>query len=153
MSEQKHPGGRPTIYDPIFIEKVDEYLEQSQDEWDEFHKTRGINSDGYERIVKVRLPSREAFSDFIEVSLDALADWEKLYPEFGGALRKIDKEQKKRLMNEGLANNYNPTIAKLLLSANHGMREKSDQDITSKGEQIGSVDQVIAAMEASRSKA
>lgn len=135
------PAGAPTIYEDNFIDKVDEYLEQSQDEWDEFHKTRGVASDGYERIVKVRLPSREGFSSFIEVSVDALADWEIKYPEFGGALRKIDKEQKQRLMNEGLANNYNPTIVKLLLSANHGMAERTD----SKNEHIGTLGLTIVS--------
>lgn len=120
---------RPTIYEEGFIEKVDEYLKASKDVWDEFHKTRGVNSDGYERTLTVKLPSREGFAKHIDVSHDALSDWEKKFPEFGVALRKIDSEQKERLINEGLGNNYNPTISKLLLSANHGVVEKQDLGI------------------------
>lgn len=120
------PAGRPPEYDSAFIDKVDVYLQENQDVWEEFHKTRGEKSDSYERIVKVKLPSREGFAKFIGYSVDALADWEVEHEEFGGALKKIDAEQKTRLINEGLAGNYNPVISKLLLSANHGMRDKAD---------------------------
>lgn len=132
----KLPGGRPTEYEPSFVGKVDEYLKESQDKWTEFHKTRGLKSDSYDRVVEVKLPSREGFADFIGKSTDAFLDWEELYPEFGVALGKIEREQKKRLINEGLAGNYNPVIAKLLLSANHGLAEKSEHDHTSKGEKL-----------------
>lgn len=133
--EEEGGPGRPSEYDPAFISKVDEYLKQSQDEWTEFHKTRGEKSDSYERVVKVKLPSREGFAQFIGKSVDALADWEKEHSEFGGALAKITIEQKDRLISEGLAGNYNPVIAKLLLSANHGMAEKTE----SKQEQSGTI--------------
>ena len=49
---------------------------------------------------------------------------------------KIKQEQKERLADNGLAGKYNPTIAKLILSANHDMREKVDTDVTSKGDKI-----------------
>ncbi len=127
------PAGRPSTYKEEYIKRVSDYLEQSVDIWDEFHKTRGLHSDGYERVVQVKLPSREGFSSFVGVSHDALSDWEKNYPEFGVALRKIDKEQKERLINEGLGDNYNSTIAKLLLSANHGVVEKQNVGITGNG--------------------
>lgn len=126
--------GRPTKYDPIFIDKVDEYLEQCQDEEDEFHRTRGEKSDSYERIIKVDLPSRDGFSQFINVHRDSLKEWSKLYPEFSAALDDIDVAQKKALINNGLAGTYNPTIAKLVLSANHGLREGTD--LTSNGQEI-----------------
>ena len=130
----KNPGGRPTKYDPKFCEKVNEYLEQEQDEWDEFHKVRGLKSDGFERTLTVHLPSREGFADFIGFSHDALSDWEVKFPMFGVALRKIDREQKRRLVENGLSGNYNPLIAKLVLAANHGMRDATD--VTSGGKPI-----------------
>lgn len=56
--------------------------------------------------------------------------------EFLGALNKIREEQRSRLINKGLSGQYNPVIAKLILSANHGMAEKTETDVTSKGKQI-----------------
>lgn len=126
MPKSSRPVGRPTQYDPSFVDKVDKYLAENQDEWSEFHKTRGDKSDSYEQVVKVKLPTREGFAQFIGKSTDAFLDWEREHPEFGGALRKIEMEQKQRLINEGLAGNYNPVIAKLLLSANHGMVDRTE---------------------------
>lgn len=130
------PAGRPTLYQTAFCAKVDEYIELTQDEWSEFHKTRGLSSDSYDRIVRVNLPSREGLAKFLGVSHDALSAWEREHDEFRVALAKLDAEQKSRLIQESLAGNYNPMIAKLVLSANHDMKEKSETDLTSKGEKI-----------------
>jgi hypothetical protein len=143
-------AGRPTIYDESFCSKVDEYIKTNQDVWSEFHKTRGEKSDSYDRIVKVNLPTRYGFAEFIGVSLTTIDTWEKQYPSFLGALQKIEQDQKKRLIEEGLSGNYNSTIAKLVLSANHGMRE--GQDLTSGGKEFGTLDTIIAACELARKK-
>lgn len=148
LVSEKHPGGRPSEYSPSFCEKVDEYLKENQDTWTEFHKTRGEKSDSYERIVKVKLPSFEGFARFIGKSHDALTDWAKENPEFGVALSKIKAEQKERLINEGLAGNYSPVISKLILSSDHGMREKSD--LTSDDKPIGTAEAIVAAIQAAR---
>lgn len=68
--------------------------------------------------------------------MGTLSEWEEEYPEFSRALSKIDKEQKERLINNGLSGDYNSTIAKLILSANHGMAEKTEQDIKTNGKEI-----------------
>ena len=135
--------GRPTVYDPAFVEKVHAYLRENQDEWSEFHKTRGEKSDSYEPVVKVKLPTVEGFARFIGVHKDTLYEWKCLYPDFSDALDKIVEEQRDRLINEGLAGNYNPLIAKLVLSANHGMGEKTETKSRI------SVDEIIRAQESS----
>ena len=128
--------GRPTDYEPKFCRKVDVYIGENQDIWTEFHKTRGIKSDSYDRVVEVKLPSRDGFAKYLGVVRQTLDNWSKEHEEFLDALERIDTEQKLRLQNEGLSGNYNPTISKLLLSANHGVIEKSETDVTSKGEKI-----------------
>lgn len=120
------PAGRPEEYKEEYISKVDEYIKENQDEYEEYHKTRGDKSDTFERIIKVKLPSVEGFAYYLDVSKKSLYNWSKEYPEFLHALGKIEKEQQKRLINGGLSGEYNSTIAKLILSANHGMREKTD---------------------------
>lgn len=118
--------GRPSEYDPAFCDAVDSYLALNQDEHDEFHKTRGVNSDGYERVIKVKLPTRDGLAVHIGCSTDALLNWERANPEFAVALQKLDTIQKQRLIENGLSGDYNPVIAKLLLGANHDIRDKSE---------------------------
>jgi len=131
--------GRPYEYDKKFIKKVDKYLKENKDEYEEFIKQS--NSDkGYEmydRKIKVKLPTLEGFAGYIGFTVQTLTNWSEENVEFLGALEKIMTEQKKRLINMGLSGEYNSTIAKLILSSNHGMREKTETDITSKGEKIG----------------
>jgi hypothetical protein len=111
----KHPGGRPSKYDPSFVQKVDEYLTKCKD------KKIGM------RGLEVKLPKREGFAIFLRVTRQTLDNWSKEHPEFFDALSKIDLEQKERLINSGLSGAYNPTIAKLVLSANHGMADKIEE--------------------------
>ena len=120
-------AGRPTEYKKEYIQKIQEYLADSQDEWDEFHKTRGDKSDSYERTVKVKLPSIEGFAKYIGVSRKSVYNWRDEHKDFAIALDEIDSEQKERVVNEGLAGNYSPVIAKLILSSNHGMKERVDE--------------------------
>lgn len=113
-------------YDPKFVQKVDEYLATCVDEEDEFHKTRGEKSDTFERTLKVHLPKVEGFALFIGVHKDTLYAWAKENDEFSDALQKIIVLQHNILVDNALSGNYNPLIAKLMLSHNHGYKEKSD---------------------------
>lgn len=117
-------GGRPTEYKEEYIDKVDEYLAVSVDKYDE-------------KKLKVSLPTMGGFSLFIDVSEKSLYNWRDEHPKFLQALSKIVKEQQKRLLDMGLSGEYNSTIAKLVLSANHGMREKSD--VTTNDDKISGV--------------
>lgn len=122
----KKTNGRPSKYDPMFISSVDDYLSSRTDSYDE-------------KKLTVSLPTVEDFAGFIGVNKTTLYEWSKVQPDFSNALSKILTEQQNRLINKGLSNEYNPTIAKLILSSNHGMREKSDTDITTGGEKMNSV--------------
>ncbi|MFA6897235.1 MAG: terminase small subunit [Patescibacteria group bacterium] len=121
-------AGRPTKFKKIFIKKVDEYLEECQDE--EIERVKQENAEkGYQMLehrLKVKLPTIEGFARFIGVNKTSLYEWEKNHEEFSNSLEKIKTEQKERLMNSGLSGDYNPTIAKLILSSNHDMHEKSE---------------------------
>jgi hypothetical protein len=136
--------GRPTKYLEEYNNKVDEYLELHQDK--ELEKVRLRSENGYEKIdyvLRVNLPTIEGFARFIGVNKTTLYEWDKKYPDFSNSLDKIRIEQQTRLINEGLAGNYNPTIAKLILSSNHGMREKTEQDITTGGKEINAINYIV----------
>jgi len=129
-----HPGGRPTKYTEDMPERVDAYLAECKVWWEEFHKTRGDKSDTYERILNVKLPMVEGFAEYIDVSKNTLYDWAKEYPKFSDALDRIIRQQHNMLAQGGIAGHFNPVITKLMLSNNHGYREKSD--VTSDNEAL-----------------
>lgn len=116
------PAGRPTLYDPSFCEKVDEYLSTATKE-------------------NMHMPKIESFALFLGVNKDTLYEWKAKYPEFSDALGKILTIQAERLIDDGIygGKEVNATIVKLLLQNNHGMREKTDTDVTSMGEKITNV--------------
>ena len=109
---EKKKRGRPTNYDPDFCNKVDEYLELCKDSKSELG-------------IKVQLPTFEGFMQFIDVPSRTFYDWKSQHEDFSQSLDKILFEQKQRLLNMGLSGDYNSTIAKLILSANHNMKEKN----------------------------
>lgn len=102
----KHAGGRPTKYDPAFINQIDEY----------------IATTGKEQMT---LPKREGFARYIGINIDTLVEWCKIHPEFSVAIKKIDELQKENLMDDGLygGKEVNSTMAIFLLKVNHGMVE------------------------------
>ena len=103
------PAGRPTLYDPSFVDKVDSYLENA---------TRD----------NMHLPKVESFATYLGVHKDTIYEWAKLYPEFSDALKKILTIQAERLIDDGIygGKEVNATIVKLLLQNNHGMKERND---------------------------
>lgn len=63
-------------------------------------------------------------------------EWASKHPEFSDSLEKLKKLQKSVLVQKSLSGEYNSTIAKLILSANHDMVEKKEIDHTTAGEPI-----------------
>jgi hypothetical protein len=117
---------RPSKYDRKYIKEVDKYLETRKDTVFKFVKTDGNKTTGYERLIDVKLPTIEGFALYLDITKKTLYNWRDKHPKFLHSLEKITKEQQKRLLDKGLSGQYNPTIAKLILSSNHGMRERSD---------------------------
>lgn len=101
--------GRPSKYDPSFIQVVDEYL-----------KTTGRE--------QTKLPKRVDVALILDVDEDTLNNWAKENPDFLGALTRVDMLQRSVLQDDGFygGKEVNPRMAQFLLSANHNMREKSD---------------------------
>jgi len=117
--ESKRPANRPYTYDKNFISDIDCYIQTA--------------------LTEEQIPSIEGFAIFEDragnsVTVRTLENWANREPEFFRALEKIKMYQKNELINKGLSGDYNSAIAKLILSANHGMRE--GKDITSDGKQI-----------------
>lgn len=88
----------------------------------------------YKTILKIKLPSVEGYAMFLGFSRRTLYNWADENKEFESSLDKIKAAQKQKLVEHGLDGSYNAAIARLILSTNHGMTERSD--ITSGGKAI-----------------
>ena len=113
--------GRPTTYSEEMLSKTNEYLLSCEDVEMEREGTRG-----FEYKLNVKLPTIEGLSVYLGVSRDSLYEWATKHKDFSDTLDSLRAEQADKLINNGLSGSYNSTIAKLMLSSNHGMREKSD---------------------------
>ncbi len=108
---------RPTKYTPKLVKKAQNYLETARDKPDFF-------------------PSIAGLSLQLEVTRDTIHTWikDKDKKKFSDTIAEIQALQETRLLEKGLNGTYNSTIAKLMLSSNHGYTERSDH--TSKGEKL-----------------
>ena len=122
--------GRPLKYEgEETIRKSKEYIEGCLDEVEK-------DKDGKVIDISANLPKAEGLAKKLGVRRETLYDWANKYPEFSNILEMVNQEQVERLINMGLSNKYNPTIAKLVL-AKHGYKESLDH--TSDGEKIETV--------------
>ena len=101
----KHAGGRPTKYLPESSDKVTEYMTNCE-------------LDG-------ELPTLAGLALYLDTTKTTVQNWRKQHPEFLTSLAKMLQKQQQMLINKGLNKDYNPLITKLILSANHGMSEKT----------------------------
>lgn len=114
-----HAGGRPTKYDPSFVQRVYDYLD-----------TVGREA--------TKLPKRVDIALMLDVDDDTITAWGNNHPEFLGALTRVDALQMGQLMDDGMygGKEVNARFAQFLLSANHNMAESTKSDITSAGEKL-----------------
>lgn len=116
MSKTKNPknlGGCPTKYTDDMPKRVLDWLKKTKDQ----------EIDGK---LNVDLPTVEYLTVVLGVDKQTLYNWEKKYSKFFDALKEVRQEQHKRVLNKSLAGQYNPTIAKLILTNNHGYVDKKE---------------------------
>lgn len=125
-------GGRPTDYTPEIVEKAKAYLK-----WcvDIFEDNKTI----------VNIPSIEGLSVATGITRETIYQWENEEgkEQFSDIIKEIRSEQAKRLLNNGLAWTYNPTIAKLMLTK-HWYSDK--QETENKNLNIETTPQELATM-------
>lgn len=120
--------GRPQTYSEEYVKKAEEYLLSCKDFDIERQTTRGN-----ETVTRVKVPTKGGLAIYLGVNRDTLYDWSQKYEMFSDVMEKIAAEQEDRLINNGLAGTYNPTISKVLLTK-HGYTEKIETDQTIKGD-------------------
>lgn len=123
--------GRPTKYKQDTNVLARGYIESCGE--NHVVSERPVIKDGKvdeEQYVKkqIKLPTFEGLSILLNVHRDTLYAWAKENPEFSDTLDLLKKKQAEMLIQNGLSGDYNQTIAKLILSANHGMNEKTESE-------------------------
>lgn len=130
MTENK--GGRPTKLTPELIEKAKTYLPTC-------HATPILNDKGTVSYVDVVLPKVVDLALLLEISKSTVYEWCKgeddLSQQFSDIVKDIEAEQEKMLINKGLGGLFQPKTTGMILSK-HGYAEKTETDLTSKGEKI-----------------
>jgi hypothetical protein len=87
MEAPKHPGGRPTKYDPKYCEDIINHFDVEP--FDEI-----IDKDGNVIGTKpARFPTFERYARKIKVHTDTLIEWTKVHPEFSVAYKKAHNLQ------------------------------------------------------------
>lgn len=98
--------------------------------------TEFARDEGKGENLKVQLPTIEGLALFLEISRSTLYLWQKEHKAFSDIIEVLQQKQAQALINNGLSGNYNPTIAKVLLTK-HGYTDK--QEIDQKTEHSGSI--------------
>lgn len=130
---------RPIEYNEEFvIEKAMEYIASCEDEWVQVVSAETKDATMFKERLKVKMPTMEGLALYLGIHRDTLYDWAKKYPQFSDVLEHLRAKQADRLINNGLSGDYNPTIAKVLLTK-HGYTDKQEIDHTTQGEKIQSV--------------
>jgi hypothetical protein len=124
-------AGRPTEYTDELPGRVQEYIDSCQDETKQVVVGESEKFTSYKEKVIVKLPSIEGLAAFLGISKDTVYQWEKIHPAFSDVLHTLRTQQAERLINNGLSGDYNPVIAKLLLTK-HGYAEKTESEVYGK---------------------
>lgn len=120
---------RPTKYSKHIITKTHLYLLECKDEYvtetrDKIENGKVVGKEEFRRL-KVNVPTLEGLAFRLGVHKDTIQEWKKEHEEFSVLIARLLAKQAEALVNKGLSGDYNPTIAKVLLTK-HGYREGLD---------------------------
>ena len=131
-------AGRPTKYDPKFVDEVYKYFDIEPHFETPVLETRKDGSTKESiKFIPSDLPTKAGFAKSIKVCRDTLYAWEKEHKEFAEALKFAEVCQEHILIQNGLKGLYNPIFAVNTAKNVLGWRDK--QEITGKDGEAFSV--------------
>jgi hypothetical protein len=122
-------SGRPIKYSEAYIKKTKEYIDLCEDELVQVVSGESEKFTAFKEKVRVKIPTIEGLSLYLKIHKDTIYDWEKKYKPFSDVINILRAKQVDNLINKGLSGDYNPIIAKVLLSK-QGYSEKTETNIT-----------------------
>jgi len=126
----KHPGGRPTLYDPKYCQEIIDYFSIPATATLKRKITRGKAVIEEEYQAPNPLPLFEDFASSIGVHVDTLQEWKKVHPEFSVAYAHAKQRQKAILIKNGTLGNYQPQFTIFVAKNIAGMSDTQTHDVT-----------------------
>lgn len=117
-------NGRPTKYDPKFVDEVYQYCDECVDTIERFQTTYWEKSDSYKRIVVCNMPTLPWFAVRVYVSKRILIERAKKDEKFLQALWYLLTKQEQFLIRGGATWDYNSWFCKFLLISNHWHKQE-----------------------------
>ena len=117
--------GRPTKYNDSYVKKAKEYVDSCNDELVQVVSGESEKFTAFKEKVRVNLPTVEGLAIYLKLHKDTIYEWEKIHKSFSDVINILRAKQVERLINNGLSEDYNPIIAKVLLSK-QGYSEKTE---------------------------
>lgn len=112
-SNGKHPGGRPSKYDPSYPKRLLTFFSQRKP----YRRTKlGLQANDPPLLFD--------FAELVKVWPSTLEDWGRAHEEFCRALEWAKAYQRKYLVTCGVLGLTNSAITALELKNNHGYRDK-----------------------------
>jgi hypothetical protein len=137
------PAGRPTDYDPAYIDQISDYfsIEAGKD-------IPYKGKDGELKTVRVAadFPTLAGFACKIGVHRDTLHEWAQQHPAFSDAYKMAKQHQERILVQNGLKGGYHANFAIFTAKNVIEWRDKQDTEITGPGGgpvQITTLERVI----------
>ena len=125
-------AGRPTKLTQELIEKAKTYLATCSVTPIETEK-------GSISYVDVKLPKVVSLALYLDISKSTVYEWcqgeDDLSKQFSDIVKEVESKQEEMLIDKGLGGLFQPKTTGMLLSK-HGYSEKTETDITTKGEKI-----------------
>lgn len=118
-------GGRPSNYKPEFCEQIIKFCTKDLTE---------INTEG--KVVATQLPTLKMFAISVGVTGETLIEWAKEKPQFSESYSKAKELCENHLIQNALQGRYKENFAKFVAMNYSNMKDKSETDITSKGQSI-----------------
>ncbi|HSY52441.1 MAG TPA: hypothetical protein VLC46_26810 [Thermoanaerobaculia bacterium] len=133
----KHPGGRPTKYDPKYCAEIVAFFEIEAYRKEVSEKSKEFFADGKVkktaekyRFVPNQLPTFARFAKKIGVNGDTVVEWAKKFPEFSAAYNEAKESQKQFLITLGLAGASPPASFIFVAKNVTDMRDKQEVEST-----------------------
>lgn len=135
----KGHAGAPTKYDPKYCEEIMKFFDiQPHFETPVTTTYKDGTTKEEIKLLPSDLPTLAGFAVKLGVHRDTINQWSKDYPEFSDAIKRAKECQENILITNGLQGLYAQPFAIITTKNVLGWRDKSDTDITSKGEKIES---------------
>jgi hypothetical protein len=127
----RHPGGRPSEYDPAFCDQLVTYFDTADYEKDRSVTTETVSGDATKSVRKTEVrsgcgtfPSFEQFAGSIGVTTQTLRNWARDYPDFSEAYARAKDRQKDWLMQNATSGLINAQWAIFLATNVTDMTDK-----------------------------